>query len=63
MRTTVDIPEELIAEAVRVSHAKTKTMAITLGLKELINRKRLDELRSLRGRIDVNLDVRESRRR
>jgi Arc/MetJ family transcription regulator len=63
MRTTVDIPEELIAEALRVSHAKTKTMAITLGLKELINRKRLDELRSLRGTIDVNLDVRKSRRR
>lgn len=63
MRTTVDLPEELLEEAMRIAHTKTKRMAITLGLKELIHRKRLDDLLSLRGKIDLDLDVRKSRRR
>ncbi|MBI3322303.1 MAG: type II toxin-antitoxin system VapB family antitoxin [Candidatus Omnitrophica bacterium] len=63
MRTTVDLPGELLAEAMRVSHIRTKTTAITLGLQELINKYRLDALRTLRGKIDLRIDIRKSRRR
>lgn len=63
MRTTIELPGELVAEAMRVSHVKTKTTAIVLGLQELINKYRLEALRSLRGKVDLNLDVRKSRRR
>ncbi len=63
MRTTLELPDELITEAMRVSHAKTKTMAVALGLQELINRYRIEELRSLRGKIDLDIDLRKSRRR
>lgn len=63
MRTTVEIPDEWIHEALRVSHVKTKTMAIVLGLKELITRHRLEQLRALRGRIKLTVDVSKSRKR
>lgn len=63
MRTTVDIPEELMQEALRSSHAKTKTMVIVLGLKELVNRHKLEQLRALRGRLDLDVDVNASRKR
>ena len=63
MRTTIDLPDELVDKAMRVSHVKTKTMAIVLGLQELIHRHQLDELRALRGRIPLTLDLRKSRRR
>ncbi len=63
MRTTIELPDELMAEAMRVSHVKTKTMAIALGLQELINRQRLEGLRLLRGKIQLGTDVRKSRRR
>ena len=63
MRTTVELPEELLVEAMRLSHVKTKTTAITLGLQELINKYRLDALRSLRGRIELTTDIRKARRR
>ena len=63
MRTTVELPDGLMAEALRVSHAKTKTMAITLGLQELINRHRIEQLRALRGKLDLNIDLRKSRQR
>ena len=63
MRTTVDLPDKLLAEAMKVTHAKTKTMALTLALQELINRYRLEDLRSLRGKIQLDIDLRKSRQR
>ena len=63
MRTTVELPDGLVVEAMRISHVKTKTTVITLGLQELINKYRIDDLRSLRGKIDLNIDIRKSRRR
>ena len=63
MRTTLSIPEHLLKEAMRVSQAGTKTMAITLGLQELIHRYNLERLRELRGRIELDVDIRKSRRR
>ena len=63
MRTTVDIPEALMRDALQVSQAKTKTMAIILGLQELINRHKLEQLRALRGRVELTTDVRASRKR
>ena len=63
MRTTVELPSELITEAMRVSGVRTETAAITLGLQELINKHRLEQLRALRGKIDLDIDLRKSRRR
>ena len=63
MRTTVDIPEDLIKNAMKVTHVKTKTMAIILGLRELINHGRLQELQELQGKLDLRIDVHSSRKR
>lgn len=63
MRTTIDIPHELLADAMRAAHAKTKTMTVVLGLKELVHRHQLEQLRALRGRVPLTLDVRQSRKR
>lgn len=63
MRTTIELPDGLIAEAMKVSHVKTKTMAITLGLQELINKRRIEDLRALRGKIDLSINIRKSRKR
>ncbi|MBI2885021.1 MAG: type II toxin-antitoxin system VapB family antitoxin [Candidatus Omnitrophica bacterium] len=63
MRTTLDLPEDLLSQAMRVSQAKTKTMVVVLGLQELIHRNRLEQLRALRGRVELTVDVRKSRKR
>ena len=63
MRTTIDIPDDLLNDAMRVSHVRTKTMAVILGLKELIHRYQIEKLRSLRGKLDLTVDVRSSRKR
>ena len=63
MRTTIDIPDDLIKDAMSVSRAKTKTRVIILGLQELIHSYRLEELRSLRGKVNLGANVSTSRKR
>ena len=50
MRTTLDIDATLLREAMKRSHARTKTQAIEQGLKELINAERLKGLIAMRGK-------------
>lgn len=63
MRTTLDIPEALLKKAMKVSHSKTKTNAVILGLQELIRREKIEELRGLRGKFSVDIDTGELRGR
>ncbi|MFQ6133355.1 MAG: type II toxin-antitoxin system VapB family antitoxin [Armatimonadota bacterium] len=63
MRTTVNIPEGLLEQAMEVSGAQTKSMAIAMGLQELINKRRIDRLRALGGRLDLELSLPASRKR
>lgn len=47
MKTTINIKDDLLKEAMKISGAKTKTEAVEIGLKEIIssnNRKRLANL-------------------
>jgi len=63
MRTTLDIPEELIEEARRLLGFKSKTDTVVVSLRELIRRRRIEELKTLLGKIDLDVDVWASRRR
>jgi Arc/MetJ family transcription regulator len=44
MKTTVDLPEEALAEAMRHTKAKTKTEAVSLAVAEYNRRQRLAKL-------------------
>jgi hypothetical protein len=63
MRTTLDIPEELIEEARRLLGFKSKTDTIVVSLRELIRRRRIEELKALLGQIELDIDIPASRRR
>ena len=63
MRTTLDLPVELIEEARSVLGFKSKTDTIVLALRELVRRRRIDELKDLLGRVELDVDVARSRRR
>lgn len=63
MRTTLDIPEELIAEAQRLLGFKSKTDTIIVSLRDLIRRRRIDELKALMGSVRLDVDLPKSRRR
>jgi hypothetical protein len=63
MRTTLDLPEALIEEARTAAGLESKTDTIILALRELIRRRRLKELKDLLGRVQLDVDLTESRRR
>lgn len=54
---------ELLEEARETLGFKSKTDTIILALRELVRRRRVDELKTLMGRVDLDIDVPRSRRR
>jgi Arc/MetJ family transcription regulator len=63
MRTTIDVPEDLMEEAKRVLGFKSKTDTVIVSLREMIRRKRIEELKNLMGAISLEIDLDKSRRR
>jgi len=63
MRTTLDLPEALIDEARRLLGFKSKTDTVVISLRELIRRRRVEELKRLLGTVRLDVDVPRSRGR
>lgn len=63
MRTTLDIPKALIEEARQLLGFTSKTATVVFSLEELIRRRRIEQLKSLMGSVDLELDISGSRRR
>ena len=63
MRTTLDSPRELIEEARHLLGFRSKTDTVVLSLRELIRRRRLEELKGLLGTVRLDVDIAASRRR
>ena len=63
MRTTLDLPENLLNEAMKVTHTDTKTGVIVKALEELIRKSRISELKEYKGKIDLDIDLDEIRDR
>jgi Arc/MetJ family transcription regulator len=63
MRTTLDLPEGLLESARKALGFKSKSDTIVVALRELVRRRRLDGLKALLGRVELNVDTARSRRR
>lgn len=63
MRTTLDLPKELIEEAQKLLGFKSKTDTVILSLRDLIRRRRIEELKKLAGNLVLDIDLDRSRRR
>ncbi len=63
MRTTLDLPDDLLEEARKILGFKSKTDTVVLSLRELVRRRRIEELKALLGTVKLDIDVPRSRRR
>lgn len=63
MRTTLDLPEPLIEEARRLLGFKSKTDTVVVSLQELVRKKRIEELKSMLGKVKLEINLPKSRRR
>ena len=63
MRTTLDLPEELIKEAMKITGSKTKSALIKEALEAQIKRIKRKRLRTFKGKIDLDIDLDSLRNR
>jgi len=57
MRTTLDLPQDLIEKVMKITGSKTKSEAIKTALQALINRQKRLKLLTFKGKIDLDLDL------
>ena len=63
MRTTLDLPEELLEKAMQVSNTNTKTKVIILALEELVRKSTIADLKQYKGAVDLEIDLDHLRER
>ena len=49
-RTTLDLPEELLSEAMKVTDIKTKTKVIVTALEDLIRKSKVSNIKKYKGK-------------
>ena len=52
MRTTLDLPENLLNETMRVNHTETKTAVIIKALEELVRKAKITDLKKYKGIVE-----------
>jgi len=57
MRTTLDLPKDLIDEAMKATKINTKTQLIITALEELIRKSKISGLKEFKGKVDLNIDM------
>ena len=57
MRTTLDLPEELLIEAMKTTQIRTKTKVIITALEDLIRKSEISGIKQYKGKIDLDLDL------
>lgn len=57
MRTTLDLPKDLIDEAMKATRINTKTRVIITALENLIRKFKISELKEFKGKVDLDIDM------
>lgn len=63
MRTTLDLSDTLLEEAMALTKITTKTEVITQALENLIQKEKLQQLESYYGKVDMAIDLDALRKR
>jgi hypothetical protein len=61
VRTTLDLPENLVDEAMRAARIDTKTKVIIRALEELIRKSNIAGLKDFKGKVDLEIDIKAMR--
>ena len=57
MRTTLDLPEDLIKEAMSLTQTKTKTALIIKAVEELIRKSKISGIKDFKSEINLDIDL------
>jgi len=57
MRTTLDLPDDLVVKAMEATNIKTKTKVIITALEQLIRKSTISEIKNYQGQVDLEIDL------
>ncbi|MDR1901971.1 MAG: type II toxin-antitoxin system VapB family antitoxin [Treponema sp.] len=63
MRTTLDLPDTLVNEAMNITNISKKTDLIKYALENIIQREKVKELAQYFGKISLDIDLDKLRKR
>jgi len=63
MRTTLDLPEDLLKEAMKTTNINTKTSVIVFALEDLIRREKIKSIKNYHGKLKLNINLNQLRNR
>jgi Arc/MetJ family transcription regulator len=63
MRTTLDLPNTLVSEAMEITNISTKKEVIMTALENLIRAEKIKGIKSYAGKIDLGIDIEKMRKR
>jgi Arc/MetJ family transcription regulator len=63
MRTTLDLPEALLKEAMELTKINTKTDVIKIALQSLIQKEKIKGIKNYYGKINLDIDLDTMRNR
>lgn len=57
MRTTINLPEDLIKKALKLSRCRTKTALFKMALENIILKEEVTGIKDFKGKIDLDIDL------
>jgi len=63
MRTTLDLPDTLVNEALMLTKISTKTELIKFALENVIQREKVKELANYFGKVSLDINIEQLRKR
>ncbi|MBI5892784.1 MAG: DUF2191 domain-containing protein [Deltaproteobacteria bacterium] len=63
MRTTVTLNQDKIKDLLKETKAKSKAKAVIVAIDEFLKRKKMEQLKALKGKLKFDLDADEIRHR
>jgi len=57
MKITLNLPDDLMKEAMSITDIKTKTGVIIVALKELIRKDKVAKLKNYKGTVNLEMDI------
>ncbi|AEF82497.1 type II toxin-antitoxin system VapB family antitoxin [Leadbettera azotonutricia] len=63
MRTTLDLPETLVSEAMEITNISTKKEVVITALENLIRAEKIKGIKDYAGKIDLGIDIEKMRKR
>jgi hypothetical protein len=63
MRTTLDLPDSLVFEAMKLTKMKTKTGLLKIALSNLIEKEKIKNIKKYYGKVNLDIDLNALRKR